>query len=392
LAPTVPPASPPASPAASQSGDSEVYSAIRDQVETIRGLEPTADVDPVTIDEAQLRENLETEIDAEQTPEEMAVSEELLKLLGLIPEDSSLRDITLDLLAGQVVGYYSPDRDELFVVSKTGQTVGALERATYAHEFTHQLQDQTFDLGKVNPGDVDQSDGSLAASSLIEGDAASVQFQWISERMTPEELMALLEASSDPEALAALNNAPAYLRETAIFPYDFSGGLGLVQRLIADGGYDAVDAAFGDPPTSTEQVMHPEKYLRREDPVDVRIAADIAGHVGNGWSEEVRDTLGELILRIWLTEHGVGRDAADRATAGWGGDRLVLLRAGDGSFAVAMKTMWDTPDDALEFATSLLAATTSGELEARTFHRGGTREVLVALGGNAEAVLAALRS
>jgi hypothetical protein len=386
-----PPTSVPASPEATQDSTG-IYSLIRDQVEAIRGLEPTADVEPVTIDETQLAENLEVEIDAQQTPEEMAISEDLLGALGLIPEDSSIKELTLDLLAGQVAGYYSPERDELFVVSRTGQTVGPVERATYAHEFTHQLQDQTYDLGSLDTTSVDQSDRALAQLALIEGDATWVQLEWLQANLTPEELGELLAASLDPEALEALNNAPAYLRETSLFPYQ--DGLALVQRLILEGGggYDAVDAAFDDPPDSTEQVLHPNKYVQREAPIEVRIPNGIAGQVGDGWTEAVRDTLGELILRIWLTEHNVSPEGARMAAEGWGGDRLVLLRSDDGSVAIGLKTTWDTADDALEFATALLVADQDPAFNGEVFHRGGTSDVLVAIGDDAAQVLAALRS
>ena len=83
-------------------------------------------------------------------PRSSPLSEDLLSTLGLLPEGSSLRQATLDFQAGQVAGYYSPDKDELFVVSRTGQTVGPVERVTYAHEFTHQLQDQNFDLDSLD--------------------------------------------------------------------------------------------------------------------------------------------------------------------------------------------------------------------------------------------------
>lgn len=396
----VPSASPPASPAASPgAGDAAIYAAIREQVEAIRGLEPTSDVDPITIDEEQLRENLEAEIDAEQSPEELALSEDLLETLGLIPAGSSLRDLTLDLLAGQVVGYYSPDRDELYVVSRSGETIGGLERATYAHEFTHQLQDQTFDLASVDTTDIDQSDRALAGLALIEGDASAAQFEWITGHMTPEELLELIEAANDPEAVAALENAPRYLRETAIFPYDLAGGLGFVQRLVARGGYDAVDAAFDDPPVSTEQILHFEKYLDREDPVEVRIPGrfpdGFVGLVEGRWTEAARDTLGELILRIWLTEQNVGGQIAREATAGWGGDRLVMLRAEDGSLAVALKTTWDTVADATEFADAAAIALAhprfAGDAGAMS-HVASSRNVFIAVGDDAGAVLAALRA
>jgi hypothetical protein len=393
-----PPASAPASPAATEDA-SAVYSLIRDQVEAIRGLEPTSDVEPVTIDETRLLENLEAEIDAEQTPEQLAISEDILATLGLIPEGSSLRELTLELLAGQVVGYYSPDRDELYVVSRSGGTVGPVERATYAHEFTHQLQDQSFDLGSLDTTSIDQSDRALAQLALIEGDASLAQFEWLFEHLTPAELGEVFAASEDPEAQAALDSAPAYLRDTAVFPY--LSGLLFVQQLGTPGDYGAVDAAFADPPESTEQVLHPEKYLDREPPIEVRIGEGLAGQVGGGWSEAARDTLGELILRTWLDEHGVGiptteplpapSEESARATAGWGGDRLVLLRHDNGALAIAMSTTWDTAADAAEFAAAGKTALADPGFEGELFHRAGTRDVLIAIGDDAAAVLAALR-
>src|SRR4051794_16283467 len=138
------PATPPpvsASPASSEPPAADIYKSIREAVEAIRGLQPTADVDPVTIDEAQLRTNLTAEFDKENPGDELTFSQDALISLGLLPPGSSLRTLTLDFQAGQVAGYYSPDRKELFVVSRSGG-VGPAEEVTYAHEFTHQLTDQ----------------------------------------------------------------------------------------------------------------------------------------------------------------------------------------------------------------------------------------------------------
>jgi len=393
-----PPVSLPPSPAASQASDDPVYAAIREQVEAIRKLEPTSDVGPVTIDEIQLRKNLEAEIDAELTPEILSVSNDLLTTLGLIPDGTSLRDLSLDLLAGQVAGYYDPEQDELFVVSRTGQTVGPVERLTYAHEFTHQLQDQNFDLDKFDTSSIDQSDLALAQTALIEGDATYVQSLWLFQaNFSADEIGEILAAAQDPEAVGALEEAPLYLRDTSLFPYD--GGAVFVQALTAQTG--GTDAAFADPPTSTEQVIHPEKYFTREEPVEVRIDKGLAERVGNGWTEAGRDTLGELILRVWLEEHGIGQPrtgifdppspAAQDAVAGWGGDRLVLLRRADGSVAVALSTTWDTAADATEFAEAAERALDDPGFGGELFHRAGSRDVLLALGDDAADVLAALR-
>ena len=377
-APTGPPTaapSPTARPAA------EIYAAIQGAVEAIRGFDPTAAVAPVAIDEAQLRKNIETEFDAAQTPEQLKDTEDLLITLGLLPEGASLRAMTLDFQAGQIAGYYDPAKNELYVISRTGG-LGPVEEVTYAHEFTHQLQDQNVDLDAFDLDALDQSDRALAARALIEGDATSVQSTWMLANLDSRELGEVLAAGLDPAAIEALRKAPRYLRETTTFQYE--DGLAFITRLMADGDYAAVNAAYADPPTSTEQILHPDKYLLREPPIEVDFADDFAAVLGTGgWKEAGRDTLGELTLRIWLRENGLTLAEARTATAGWGGDRVMLLR-GPNATGVVLDTRWDTPDDANEFAAA--ARTAVGQLAAdgKVFHIAGTSAVFVAIGAVAD--------
>ena len=351
--PTQVPVTAPPTAAPSARPLAEVYGAIRTEVEGIRGLKPTADVDPVVIDADQLSKNLTAEFDTAYTGDTLRNAEDELITLGLLPAGSSLRAITLAFQGGQVAGYYSPDKNELFVVSRAS-SVGPADESTYAHEFTHQLQDQHVDLDALGIDVLDQSDRSLARLALVEGDATSVQTTWMAQNLTSAELGEVLAASLDPAALAAFNNAPPYMRETAFFPYQ--EGLAFVTRLTAQGGYAAIDAAFADPPDSTEQVLHPDKYVEREAPVAVTIPTGIAKQLGAGWSEVAQDTLGELLIRIWLQIGGQTTFEAPKAAAGWGGDRLALYRDGAGKVAIGWVTAWDTAADADEFFAAASAA------------------------------------
>lgn len=364
----------------------EVYAEIRAAVEAIRGLQPRKAVEPVSLDETQLTANLAADFDRENTPAELRLSEDLLITLGLLPPGSNLRTIMLDFQSGQVAGYYSPDKDQLFVVNRSGQLDGA-QIVTYAHEFTHQLDDQVLGLDKLGLDVADQSDRQLARLALVEGDATSIQTTYMTTNLTPQQLGEVLAASMDPEALEALQNAPPFVRETALFPYE--RGLAFVTTLLAQGsGYAAVDAAFKDPPGSTEQILHPEKYAQREEPIAVTVP-DVAKALGTGWAAAGQDTLGELLLSIWLTQGGVPRVEAQTAAAGWGGDRLVILRGPDRAVGVGIVTTWDTAADAAEF---LAAASTA--VEARdpdgVVAPDGARGVLVAVGARAADILAAL--
>jgi hypothetical protein len=376
----------PPSPTPIPKSAAEQYADIRAQVEQIRGLQPTSAVNPVTIDQAQLTANLGTEFDASNTPADLKNAEDELITLGLLPKGSSLRSLTLDLEAGQVAGYYSPDKKQLFVVSRSGGLGGA-ELTTYAHEFTHQLQDQRLDLSGLDLNVHDQGDRSLARLSLVEGDAVSVQSTWMTDNLSPQQLGQVMSAAMDPAALKALTDAPRYLRETALFPYN--DGLAFVSGLIAQGGYAAVNAAFKDPPQSTEQILHPDKYLHREAPIVVKLPAKLAATLGAGWSVAAQDTLGEEVIRIWL-EQVLSTPEAAVAAAGWGGDRLALLRGPNGAVAIALRTEWDTPADAAEFLAAAVKTGTGLGLDASAESAAGSSVVTIAIGDGSAVLAAAL--
>ena len=382
-----PTTTPTPSPPAPRGSVDPVYAAIAAQVEQIRGLHPTADVTPVVIDKATLRQNLVADFDQSNSPAAVEASERILKTLGLLPPEQSLRDEVIDLQAGQVVGYYSPKRDELFVLGTAGG-IGPTQRATYAHEYTHQLQDQNFGLDKLGFDATDQGDRSLARLALVEGDAVTAQTRWMQANLTAEDLGQIFADATDPAVLEALQGAPAILRETAFFPYQ--EGAILVSTLMVRSGYKGVDAAFAAPPDSTEQILHPEKYLQRDPPIAVAVPADLPTRLGAGWSTGGADTLGELQLRIWLSEGGISTTAASRAAAGWGGDRLMLLDGPGGATAIALITEWDSPADANEFATAAKTALQGLKLTGLVSQAGGATQVRVAIGSSAADVLAAL--
>jgi hypothetical protein len=377
---TAGPSPTPADPAA-------VYALVATQVEAIRGLQPTAAVTPVLIDQATLTKNLTADFDKSNPPDAVAISERELIALGLIPASASLRVLVLDLQSGQVAGYYSPEEKQLFVVSRAGG-IGPTQRLTYAHEFTHQLQDQHFNLDSLDLQAADQGDRSLARLSLVEGDAVSAQTTWMTTELTADELGQVLSDSLDPAGLAALSRAPKILQETSFFPYQ--AGAAFVQGLISSGGYDAVNKAFADPPASTEQVIHPEKYAAHELPIEVKPAANLAMKLGSGWSEAARDTLGELTLRVWLNTGGVSNADATTAAAGWGGDRLVLFTGPGGATALAIETAWDTAADATEFDAAVTRALAGHGLASLITHTTGSTRVSIAIGTDVTQLAGAL--
>ena len=356
--------SPTPAPTPAPSGDAAaLYREIEDQVVAERGLPAKQRLEPTILSEAELKVRIKEQFEKDNPADEIAVAEETLKAFGLLPADASLGDLYVDLLGSQVAGFYEPATREMVVVSKSG-TIGAAEKVTFAHEFTHALQDQSFGLEGIDVDAVGQGDRSLGRLALVEGDATLLMTRWLSAHLTPTELGELLKV--DPEALAQLERMPAILRETLLFPYQ--QGLIFVNGIWAIGGWEAVDRAFGRLPDSTEQVLHPSKYAAGEKPVDVALdGAALAKAMGAGWSGTPEDTLGEFQLSVWLRENGISALDAQAAAAGWGGDRLAYLRGPNGAYALALLTAWDSQADVDEFlaAAKTAASNLPGAAEAR---------------------------
>ena len=363
-APTATPgasATPAAGGSATPAGDANaaLYAKIEAQVVQLRGLQPTAPVTRDVLDEAGLRAYLEKSF-AEDNPAALVASTETLyKALLLMPQDASLHDLYIELLTSQVAGLYDDKTKQMYVVSKSG-AIGPAEEVTYAHEYTHALQDQHFGLRSVVGDAKDQGDQTLARTTLVEGDATLLMSLWAQANLTPAELGQVATAS-DPASEAVLAKMPAILRETLLFPY--TSGITLALGDYQRGGYGAVDDRFANPPDSTEQVLHPDKLAAAEKPVTVTFPGDLASRLGAGWKVSMQDTLGELQLGILLRDAGgVTASTATAAAAGWGGDRVALVEGPSGATGVVLDTAWDTTADATEFSAAL--ADLAGRLKA----------------------------
>jgi hypothetical protein len=334
------------------SGDDDpnapAYDTIENQVQDLRGIQASTPVARGVFDQAGLCAYLRTLFSEEYPADVVAATETLYKHLLLMPEGDSLRQLQLDMLTGQVIGLYDTDDKQMYVVSADG-AIGPAEEIAYAHEFTHALQDQRFDIKRFRGEDLDQSDRSLARLAVAEGDASLLMALWAQQNLTAAEL-GEVASTIDPSSQAVLDRMPAILRDPLVFPY--TQGLTLALTAFTQGGgFAGVDALYDNPPASTEQVLHPEKLEAREAPVAVSIPDDLAARLGDGWKVSLQDTLGELLLGIVLKEGGA--TATGDAAAGWGGDRIALVEGPGGEVAVVLDTAWDTAADADEFTDAI---------------------------------------
>jgi hypothetical protein len=319
------------------------FAEIEAQVGQLRGL-PAADIGPPEIlSRAQLADELRAIFDATWTPEQLERDNLTLRAMGLLGADQDLRALTEDLYAGQVLGFYQFERQRMVVVSDAGLTPEA--RVTYAHEYTHALQDAAFDTGAAHEAQVGDDDVALARLALEEGDASLSMVLWAIDHLSPDEQLGISETP-----LPDMTGIPGWMVAQLEFPY--VAGTEFVAQLWASGGWDAVDAAYADPPDSSEQVLHEQKYLDAEAPVEVTIpdlAPGLGSQLGGEWTEVEETTIGEAMVAIWLEELGATHASATDAAAGWGGDDLIVARGPDGSWGLAWRIAWDTADQATEF-------------------------------------------
>jgi len=341
------------------------------QVAALRGLEAKRPVERGVLSRDEIGAKLRERIGKEYTPEEIRVEARVLKRLGLLPPEADYEKLLLDLLMEQVAGFYDPFARRLYIADWLGLD---LQRPTLAHEIEHALQDQHFDLRPFATPIKDDGDRQTARSALVEGDGTAVMLAFVAQQLGLDtsrspDLMGTLGrklaaglAGGSPNQSPVFTRAPRFLRETMLFPY--FAGLGFVLALThpaAGEGHGPawarVDAAFRDPPESTEQVMHPEKYLAHEHPVAV---SDAPLASLSPWTALRRDVLGELEWKVLLATQ-MADGEAERAAAGWGGDRLVAYgpaEAGaaagaDPEVAVVDLSAWDTEQDAIEAESAL---------------------------------------
>lgn len=329
---------------AAPAGQAEaIVEEIQRQVAQVRGLEARRTTPVVTLPRSALVERLSRTINTDQSVREFLTSQMLLEVLGAMQRGFDLRELQLRLLAEQTVAVYDFETRAIYLVAEyAGGDLGADARLVVAHELTHALQDQHFDLKRVLPADPVNSDAATAARALVEGDAMLTMRIWGRQFLRPNEKRALGDDATSPDPV--LDSAPPLVRGELLFPYD--AGWVFAQLLYQDGGYAALDRAFARPPRSTEHILHPEKYAANEAPVAVEIPPLERG-LGGSWVTRRTDVFGELVLRL-LLEPDVGWPTAEAAAAGWGGDAYTILEDDAGRRVVAIVTVWDTEGDAAE--------------------------------------------
>lgn len=329
------------------------------KVAAARGLSLKQPVVIENVSTSGFRKELESRLDE---PDEHVITAEQTFLVGFdfLPPPSNRAKISSssELMLDEVAAFYDTKSDKVYVpfAKATSAEEAFTQRAVLAHEVHHALQEQHFDLESNKPVTDDEA---LAHLALIEGDAMLAMAAYVgTEAGAPvgRTVRRIRETLKDipPDAVAPrgveaspMARALEITRQRLKFPYE--EGMNFVGDVYRAGGFPLVNSMYTRFPKTTEQILHPEKYLAGE---TFRPIGDLApiknGKIlGSG-------TMGELQMKV-LLERCLSKDEAKAAAAGWAGDRFFALEVGSGKLAMAWVTAWDSDADAEEFEKGLRA-------------------------------------
>jgi hypothetical protein len=393
---TAAPAAPaPAAPAPAATPRTEIPAALSDEdlkkivdetakdVEALRGWKFKAPVKTAFTDEDGLRQYVLKRFEQQYPGERFLAIQAFLRMVGLVAADCDIKEAFLGAVLPQTLGFYDPDTRALYLLKGKGRDYGpSVARIIVAHELTHALDDQQFDAKKFINLSVRTEDQELALWSVIEGSATNLMTRYTqaaeaSGRVDAREVLRYsLRQNRDARRLLA--DAPPYF---AVVLGVYSCGMNFLLRgdflagAMGQGKNVAEELLLvaKEPPRSSEQILHPEKYWeasRRDEPVLVDDAALARLLAAPGRHVVHTDTVGEMLAAVLVRPKGEDLDpllaampgywTAD-AAAGWGGDRFYLLAAGTDRAAAAKAlhglqgawiTLWDTPKDRDEFTAA----------------------------------------
>ena len=329
----------------------EQMDGIQEEVVTLRGLQSTGPVARALLSPEALRQYVTDDFLVDYTEAEARDDARTLALLGLMQPDYDLFNLYMELYSEQIAGFYDDELKQMFVVQGAG--FHGTERITYAHEYTHALQDQHYDL-RNGLGFNDEaceldSERCAAVQALLEGDATLLEERWLLTYATDQDYQDLLDFYDTLES-PVFDSAPQFLQDDFIFPYQ--SGRAFVEHFFLDGGFAAVDAVYADPPSSTEQILHPERYPS-DRPIKLE-AAELLESLGSGWREIDRDVVGEWYTQLTLREQ-LSVEQAAPAAEGWGGDYFLAFHHDEQDLgALVLVTVWDRVLEAHEFFGAFL--------------------------------------
>jgi hypothetical protein len=328
---------------------------IASELATISGLKLRHAVPCDFITKEKVNEFLKKRVKQAAGPEELRAEELTLKKFGLVPPDFNLAESTVDLLTEQAAAFYDYDKKKLFI---TETTAAETQEPVLAHELSHAIADQNFNLSKYIRQGRKSDDGATARMAVMEGQATWLMSEYLARRLgqslkTAPALARMMSRMSETSGqFPVFDQAPLYLRLTLLFPY--TEGMLFQNEVIARDGEDGFAEVFQHAPVSTQQIIHPQKYFEHSGPTFPALPEP---HLPSGYKGLVGGTLGELDHQA-LLEQFAGKPRAAEIAPHWRGStfelrenkkapRLVLLYAVEWDGEEAARNYFDAYREAL---------------------------------------------
>lgn len=348
--------------------------AIQGKLEKLRGLPMDKPVPAELQSTDEFRKFVQRELEKELPKEKAEKLQTALLHIGIYKKAIDLPKVLEQTMTSQAAAYYDPATKKFFIVMAPDNDT--MLDTISAHELTHALQDHTFDLQKYMVPTLDD-DAAIARRFVVEGDATFSMIAYLAtDAKGPDALAMMMKlVGSQIESMAnmSISDYSEMMKQQAA---SFTGmdadmkksmetlgelppvivgpmidsymkGAVVSMRAYEAGGWKAIDALYKQPPTSTEQVLHPSTKLigKREEPKKVTLPK-LPG------TELTQNVMGELQWSIYMQQWDVKQP--DTA-AGWGGDRYAVMKDKDGRAIGYLATTWDTEKDAKEFADAYVA-------------------------------------
>jgi hypothetical protein len=299
------------------------------------------------ISKEKVNEFLKKRVKDVASPEELRAEELTLKKFGLVPPDFKLADTTVDLLTEQAAAFYDYDKKKLFI---TESTSADSQEPVLAHELSHAIADQNFNLGKYIRQGRKSDDGATARLAVMEGQATWLMSEYLARRLgqslktSPELAKMMSRVTENTGQFPVFDQSPLYLQITLVFPY--TEGMLFQNQVIQRDGDEGFAEVFRRAPLSTQQIMHPEKYFENVQPTDPALPDP---HLPPGYKVLVGGTLGELDHEV-IIEQFADKARAEEIAPHWRGSSFELRENKKESRLVLLYVVeWDSEEAAQSY-------------------------------------------
>lgn len=320
------------------------------EMSRITGLPVRAPLKKQIISRPEIKKILEQNLHEEYTPREIHIQESVLRAFGLVSRDFDLAKFLITFYTEQAAGAYDPRRKTLFIADWPTEE---MQRLVLAHELTHALQDQSFDMDKFLHSERRNDDATNARQAVVEGYAMAAMMQQMLGTADLANMPALgtLMAGMVNKQMGefpAFTSAPYFFRMQALFPY--AQGMGFMQRGLQQGGWKKLNSLFSNPPTTTREIFEPSVYFDQQAPLPtISMPRPPALEGVAGLKRLVENIVGELGYYSLLGQL-ISEDEAKTVATGWLADRFILYEGLSlDHFTLVARTRWSSAETALAF-------------------------------------------